>query len=160
VDRQDEQGRGRKEEVAPMILIELLDKVEALPPGAHIMLKDAEGNYCEVELIRGGPIGDGDFLIVMEGNVFFRVERRGKFGVGANATSQAIQEQFDGFMRDIYPSPPKEGTDQYEQLRDAFFGGALIGIGEGSELGPELAKYLEAKRMNIEFGGDDKQPKV
>ncbi len=66
-----------------------------------------------------------------------------------------IQHEFDKYVRAVYPDAPKEGSDQFEQLRDAFFGGCLFGLTRTEDLGRELASYLEAKKMNIAFGGDD-----
>jgi hypothetical protein len=66
-----------------------------------------------------------------------------------------LQEEFDEMIRRTYPDPPKEGSRQYEDLRDAFFGGALIASVHGEDLvKPELEAFGRAKRMNIKFGGD------
>lgn len=69
--------------------------------------------------------------------------------------SRILQEEFDGMVRRVYPAAPKEGSDQYEQLRDAFHAGALVATVHGEALmGPELQTFSHAKRMNIAFGDE------
>ena len=59
---------------------------------------------------------------------------------------KTLQEHFDIFVRSVYPDPPtpnhenKAIRDQYEQLRDAFYGGALVAHDGGSYIA-ELREY-------------------
>jgi hypothetical protein len=145
-----------------MVLSDLVKKLQTLPPHGEVLLKDADGNFCDVDEIRGGEAFDGDFLVVLEGKPFIQI-KGGKQRVVVKdnaiqepATANIIQEGFDHYIKSIYPEPPKEGSAQYEQLRNAYFGGCnwTLAQDDGSALVPELLRYLEAKKMNIEFGGD------
>ena len=149
-----------------MVLSDLVKRLQTLPPHGEVLLKDADGNFCDVDEIRGGEAFDGDFLVVLEDKPFIQI-RGGKQRVVVKdnvvqdpATTNIIQEEFDGYIKSVYPDPPKEGSDQYEQLRDAFFGGCnwMLAQDDNIDLMPELLRYLQAKKMNIEFDGDKQTP--
>lgn len=37
-----------------------------------------------------------------------------------------LEDEFLGFIKAVYPDPPLPQSAQWKQLRDAFYGGALV----------------------------------
>lgn len=64
-----------------------------------------------------------------------------------------LQEEFDKMITATYaPVVPCKSSEQYKQLRDAFFGGALVTLGSLEEVGfavraAELHNYIEEHKL-------------
>ena len=59
-----------------------------------------------------------------------------------------LQEEFDNYITSVYDDPPAKGGDQYLQLRDAFFGGCLTGLGEPPlKFAQEIRTWSDAKTV-------------
>lgn len=56
-----------------------------------------------------------------------------------------IQQQFHVFLGAVYREPPQDGSDQYNQLRDAFFAGSARATNDATPESEvrELALYLQ-----------------
>jgi hypothetical protein len=55
-----------------------------------------------------------------------------------------IAKIFAEYIREVYEETPARDSDQYKQLRDAFYAGALVAHTEDSdEIGEELREYGE-----------------
>jgi hypothetical protein len=56
---------------------------------------------------------------------------------------QIIQTEFEGYVRSVYGTKPLPGSDQYEHLRGAFFGGALVAFDRDPDQRVDLRRELE-----------------
>lgn len=59
--------------------------------------------------------------------------------------TSTIQEEFDGYVRAVYPNLVA-GSDQYEHLRGAFFGGALVATKHAGD--PDVIAELQSFGTN------------
>ena len=49
-----------------------------------------------------------------------------------------LEEEFVHYVEKIYPDPPARSTDQWRQLRDAFYGGCLVAYSSREDFSLEL----------------------
>ncbi len=49
-----------------------------------------------------------------------------------------LKREFDGYLKAVYPVPPAPGSEQWEQLRSAFYAGALVVHTVGADVRQEL----------------------
>lgn len=69
-----------------------------------------------------------------------------------------LQDKFQQFLREVYPRGKPTG-DQYIQLENAFFGGAIVAtnaLSEGCDLGDDFFEHLmkaqlRSSRMDNRF---------
>jgi hypothetical protein len=61
-----------------------------------------------------------------------------------------IQDEFETYLSKVYPDQPIKGSDQYEQLRDAFFGGMHIAIEwDSAMVRRELKAFVAEKKAKL-----------
>lgn len=55
-----------------------------------------------------------------------------------------LNAEFENFIACVYTDPPQQGSEQFMQLKQAFFGGALIANRSPNDFSEELiAHYRE-----------------